>query len=118
MKVARECFRRPRAVRAILLGGLSVAAMTTAAFAQDEATEDEIVVTGSRIRQNPLDASRPVLNVDSESIERSGLAGIGEVLQRIPGSGGGLNAKVNSSGNFGNPAAASARGRRKSTCVS
>ena len=65
--------------------------------------EGTIFVTGSRIRQNPLDASRPVLNVDSEAIERSGISNIGEILQRIPGSGGGLNSKVNSSGNFGNP---------------
>lgn len=44
-----------------------------------------------------------MLNVDSDAIERSGISNIGEILQRIPGSGGGLNSKVNSSGNFGNP---------------
>ncbi|MFN0022971.1 MAG: TonB-dependent receptor domain-containing protein, partial [Parvularculaceae bacterium] len=103
MKQARLFTGRRLAVRAALLGGLSMSAFATAAIAQDEAEEDEIVVTGSRIRQNPLDASRPVLNVDSDAIERSGISNIGEILQRIPGSGGGLNSKVNSSGNFGNP---------------
>lgn len=102
MKQARPRSVRRLAVRAALLGGLSLTAFATAAVAQDE-TEDEIVVTGSRIRQNPLDASRPVLNIGSEDIERTGISNIGEILQRIPGSGGGLNSKVNSSGNFGNP---------------
>lgn len=103
VKQATQKRGRRLALRAVLMGGLSVTAFATAALAQDEADEDEIVVTGSRIRQNPLDASRPVLNVDSEDIERSGITNIGEILQRIPGSGGGLNSKVNSSGNFGNP---------------
>ena len=103
MNRARKFSGRRSAVRSILLCGLSLSTIATAAVAQEEAAEDEIVVTGSRIRQNPLDANRPVLNVDSEAIERSGLSGIGEILQRIPGSGGGLNNKVNSSGNFGNP---------------
>lgn len=103
MKRASQACGRRAAVRSILLCGLSMSAIASAAVAQDEPTEDEIVVTGSRIRQNPLDANRPVLNVDSDSIERSGITNIGEILQRIPGSGGGLNSKVNSSGNFGNP---------------
>ncbi len=103
MKQARPLTGRRVAVRAVLMGGLSTMAFATAALAQDEPASDEIVVTGSRIRQDPLDSARPVLNLDSEAIERSGINNIGEILQRIPGSGGGLNSKVNSSGNFGNP---------------
>lgn len=99
--------KRPRdgrlsTVRQGLLAGLSLAALTGVAYAQD-ANEDEIVVTGSRIRQNPLEAGRPILNLTDEDFERSGLTSIGDFLQRIPSSGGGLNSKVNSSGNFGNP---------------
>ena len=79
-------------------------ALSGVAFAQDDtATDDEIVVTGSRIRQDPLAAGRPVLNIDEEALDRSGLSSVGDFLQRLPSSGGGLNSKVNSSGNFGNP---------------
>jgi iron complex outermembrane receptor protein len=92
------------AVRRGLLAGLSLSALSTVAFAQDAApADDEIVVTGSRIRQNPLNQSRPVLDLGEEQIDKSGLNSVGDFLQRIPSSGGGLNSKVNSSGNFGNP---------------
>ncbi len=95
---------RLRAVRRGLLLGLSLSALSGVALAQDAApSDDEIVVTGSRIRQNPLNANRPVMNLDEEAIDKSGLNSVGDFLQRLPASGGGLNAKVNSSGNFGNP---------------
>jgi iron complex outermembrane receptor protein len=88
-----------------LLGGLSLAALSTVAAAQEEAEEDEIVVTGSRIRQNPLAQGRPVLNLGEEDLDKSALNSVADFLQRIPSSGGALNSKVNSSGNFGNPPA-------------
>jgi iron complex outermembrane receptor protein len=106
MQKTRSAAARLRAVRRGLLAGLSLtslASIPTMAFAQDEASDDEIVVTGSRIRQDPLAAGRPVLNLDEEALDRSGLNSVGDFLQRIPSSGGGLNSKVNSSGNFGNP---------------
>jgi iron complex outermembrane receptor protein len=64
---------------------------------------DEIVVTGSRIRRNPLDLDAPVTFVDEEDIARTGLNSVNDVLQRLPSSGGGLNSKFNNSGNLGNP---------------
>ncbi len=63
----------------------------------------EIIVTGSRIRHNPLDQPSPVTFVDKSDIDRTGLVSIADVLQRLPSSGGGLNTKNNSSGNLGNP---------------
>ena len=63
----------------------------------------EIVVTGSRIRRNPLDLDSPVTFVDEEDIAKTGLNSINDVLQRLPSSGGGLNSKFNNSGNLGNP---------------
>jgi iron complex outermembrane receptor protein len=71
----------------------------TAAAQEDEA----IVVTGSRIRRDPLDQDQPVTFVDSEDIERTGLSSAADVLQRLPSSGGALNSRFNNSGNFGNP---------------
>ncbi|HEX2763708.1 MAG TPA: TonB-dependent receptor [Allosphingosinicella sp.] len=64
---------------------------------------ETIVITGSRIRRNPLDQDQPVTFVDSEDIARSGLTSAADVLQRLPSSGGALNSRFNNSGNFGNP---------------
>jgi iron complex outermembrane receptor protein len=65
--------------------------------------EQSIVVTGSRIRRNPLDQTQPVVFVDRADIDRTGLTSTAEVLQRLPSSGGALNSRFNNSGNFGNP---------------
>jgi iron complex outermembrane receptor protein len=64
---------------------------------------EAIVVTGSRIRRNPLDLDAPVTFVDQEDIAKTGLNSITDVLQRLPSSGGGLNSRFNNSGNLGNP---------------
>ncbi|MBL8649378.1 MAG: TonB-dependent receptor [Sphingopyxis sp.] len=81
------------------------------AYAQDiqppqtgaETSGDTIVVTGSRIRRDPLDQDAPIVFVGQEDIAKTGLASINDVLQRLPSSGGGLNSKFNNSGNLGNP---------------
>jgi iron complex outermembrane receptor protein len=72
---------------------------TTAA----EPSGADIVVTGSRIRRNPLDQDAPIVFVGQEDIAKTGLNSINDVLQRLPSSGGGLNGKFNNSGNLGNP---------------
>ena len=64
---------------------------------------DEIVVTGSRIRRNPLDQDSPVITLDQDALAKTGLTSIADVLQRLPSAAGGLNSKVNNSGNIGNP---------------
>jgi len=63
----------------------------------------EIVVTGSRIRRDPLSQDQPIIFVDQSDIAKTGLNSINDVLQRLPSSGGGLNGKFNNSGNLGNP---------------
>src|ERR671921_2874441 len=65
--------------------------------------QGEIVVTGSRIRRNPLDLDAPRVFIDQQDIAKSGLNSINDVLQRLPSSGGGLNSRFNNSGNLGNP---------------
>ena len=62
-----------------------------------------IIITGSRIRRDPLDQDAPVTFVDQADIDKTGLNSINEVLQRLPSAGGGFNGKFNNSGNFGNP---------------
>jgi iron complex outermembrane receptor protein len=68
-----------------------------------KAPNNEIVITGSRIRRNPLNQDSPVVYVDKEDIAKTGLSAVADVLQRLPGASGGLNQKVNNSGNLGNP---------------
>jgi iron complex outermembrane recepter protein len=64
---------------------------------------EAIVVTGSRIRRDPLDQDSPVVFLDQSDIAKTGLNSVNDVLQRLPSSGGGLNSKFNNSGNLGNP---------------
>lgn len=84
---------------------LSMATTQDALAQQAEAEEvvDEVVVTGSRIRKSPLDESAPILQISKQDIERSGLTSLGDYLQRLSSSGGALNTRFNSSGNFGFP---------------
>ncbi len=99
-------FRSGSALAAIIISGLFAAVPAYAqdsAEAADAAPVTPIVVTGSRIRHDPLDQSSPTTFVDGDDIARTGLSSIADVLQRLPGSSGGLNSKVNNSGNLGNP---------------
>ncbi|TXC69002.1 TonB-dependent receptor [Sphingorhabdus soli] len=109
-------FRAGVAVSAILAASAPLApayaqaAATGSDAASDEAADqptvaagDAIVVTGSRIRRDPLDQDAPIVVLDRTAIENTGLSSIADVLQRLPSSGGGLNSKFNNSGNFGNP---------------
>lgn len=74
------------------------------AYAQDSDSPTEaIIVTGSRIRQNPLDERSPVITVSDQDLAKTGLSSVADVLQRLPSAAGGLNTKVNNSGNIGNP---------------
>ena len=42
------------------------------ASAQDATSDEieEVVVTGTRIRQNPLDAASPIMNIDASDLQR------------------------------------------------
>jgi iron complex outermembrane receptor protein len=86
-------------VRAVL----GVAALAAAGGAQAQDDVDTVVVTGSRIRQDPLNQPAPLVTVDDADIAKSGLTSVGDLLQRLPVSGGGLNTKFNTSGNVGFP---------------
>jgi iron complex outermembrane receptor protein len=65
--------------------------------------DETIVITGSRIRRNPLDQDQPVTFLDEADLARTGLTSAADILQRLPSSGGALNSRFNNSGNFGNP---------------
>ena len=105
--------KRSLAIRTSILALAIGVALPSAAAAQAapeqtpaetaEQTGEDVVVTGSRIRRDPLDNPSPVVTVDEAAIAKTGLSSIADVLQRIPASSGGLNSKFNNSGNFGNP---------------
>src|SRR5687767_6850219 len=76
---------------------------TQASPPAEQSSAEDIVVTGSRIRRDPLSQDAPIVFVDQEDIAKTGLNSINDVLQRLPSSGGGFNSKFNNSGNLGNP---------------
>ena len=65
---------------------------------------EEVVVTGSRIRRDPLTARDLLFYVGEDERRRSGLSSLGDLLARLPVSGSPLSTRFNSSGNFGFPA--------------
>ncbi|HYZ48582.1 MAG TPA: TonB-dependent receptor plug domain-containing protein, partial [Sphingomonas sp.] len=86
---------------AVLAGPASAQVVQTAPTAADET--GTIVVTGSRIRVDPLNQTSPVVTLDQSALGQTGLSSVADILQRLPSASGGLNSKVNNSGNLGNP---------------
>ncbi len=93
-----------RAIRIAISGaaGLTAALASTSGFSQ-EAALDEVVITGSRIRQNPLEERLPVLSVTQADYEASGSTSIADYIQKLPIAGSAINRTNNSSGNLGYP---------------
>jgi iron complex outermembrane receptor protein len=90
----------------ILIPSLLAAGVAGAQNAPENPDEklQEVVITGSRIIQTGVNAQSPISIIDRAAIERTGLASVGDLLQQVTASGKALNAKFNSSGNFGYPA--------------
>ena len=108
-----QALRRNRLTMAVnvslllLLPGLAAAQDATPASPAapvQAKTLDRIEVTGSRIKQTNKVTSQPVAIISRAQIDESGATSIGEYLQDMTASGKALNAKFNSSGNFGYPA--------------
>src|SRR3981081_3473749 len=53
----------------------------------------EVIVTGSRIAQSEAQREQPLSVISNEAIEKTGLAGVGELLQQLTTGGSALNAK-------------------------
>jgi iron complex outermembrane receptor protein len=79
--------------------------MQAQAQAAGESNEliEEVVVTGSRIRRNPLDEPVAIMDIGTEDLERTGLTNIGEALQQLPITGSAINSQFNVPGNSGFP---------------
>ena len=83
---------------------VALACVPGASWAQDDATElERVEVTGSRIKRAEAEGQAPVLTLEREDIQATGLLSVGDIIQQITASGSALNTKFNSSGNFGFP---------------
>lgn len=56
----------------------------TVAHAQDDVDVTEVIVTGSRIKQNEFDAPTPTVAVSAVAIERSGTTNLTDFLRTMP----------------------------------
>lgn len=75
--------------------------MAPVSVAQDEL--EPVVITGSRIRQNPLEERLPVLSMGTDDYRASGATSLAEFVQKLPIAGSAINRTNNSSGNLGYP---------------
>lgn len=96
--------------RALIAGvGLAALAAPMAAQAQsapatgaeEPSQVDEVVVTGSRLQRNGLDAPTPTMALTAETIEAKGITNIADILNEMPQVATGLS-NANTSYSFGN----------------
>ena len=97
---------KPKLTRAIHLALISSAAAAASLQAptavSQEATLNEIVVTGSRIRRVEAETASPIFMMDRDAIESSGVTTMGQLVQRVPSvSGAATNTAVNNGGGDG-----------------
>ena len=70
---------------ALALGLTLLATPSGDAFAQDDATPvEEVIVTGSRIRRDPLNDATPITEISIGDIQKTGLTNLGDALQNLP----------------------------------
>jgi iron complex outermembrane receptor protein len=73
------------------------------ARAQQAEQMEEVVVTGSRIRRNPLNEPVEIMEIGAGDIEDTGMTNLGDALQQLPITGSAINSKFNVPGNSGFP---------------
>ncbi|MDJ0656947.1 MAG: TonB-dependent receptor [Xanthomonadales bacterium] len=73
------------------------------AVGQESEAVEEVVVTGSRIRRDPLSQSTAVVDLDRQTLNRTGITNLGDILQDLPFAGSAPNSEFNIPGNAGFP---------------
>ena len=76
------------------------------AAAQDAAVDEiieEVVVTGSRIRRDPLNEVAAIMDIGAEKLDQTGFTNLGDALQNLPITGSAPNSQFNVPGNEGFP---------------
>lgn len=90
-----------------LTGGLVLALTnalpTSIVYAQEETLLEEVVITGSRIRRNPLNEPTAVMDISNEMLQKTGITNLGDILQDLPITGSAPNSQFNVPGNSGFP---------------
>ncbi len=81
-----------------LLVAVPVSAAEGVSEIADESALETVVVTGSRIAYSPTDGPQPLTVVTRDDIEASGLLSIGDLIQRLPMQGSGVNRTYNNGG--------------------
>lgn len=93
-----------RLMAALLCFGLfSTTALPAQEAEEESALLEEVIITGSRIRKNPLNEPAPILNLSADYIDNTGLTNLGAVLQQLPIMGSAINTRFNVPGNSGFP---------------
>ena len=97
----------------LIARGLSVALVLSVfsipdqiAMAQDAAADgvlEEVVVTGSRIRRDPLNEAAAIMEIGSNQLDNTGVTNLGDILQDLPITGSAPNSQFNVPGNDGFP---------------
>lgn len=95
--------RRIQQCAAAVFGLIFMIAPFDDASAQQAVEIEEVVVTGSRIRRDPLSERAPILEIGRDALERTGLTNLGDALQNLPITGSAPNSQFNVPGNSGFP---------------
>ena len=87
---------------ALIVGSTLMPAQVAVAQDADDLVE-EVVVTGSRIRRNPLNESAAIMDLSMGELDKAGLTNFADALQQLPISGSAINSGFNVPGNSGFP---------------
>ena len=87
---------------ALIVGSTLMPAQMAVAQDADDLVE-EVVVTGSRIRRNPLNESAAIMDLSMDELDKAGLTNFADALQQLPISGSAINSGFNVPGNSGFP---------------
>jgi len=87
----------------LLVGTISPPIVANAQQSQNAGPVEEVVITGSRIRRDPLDEPTAIMELSADNIEQTGLTNLGDALQNLPITGSAPNSQFNVPGNSGFP---------------
>jgi iron complex outermembrane recepter protein len=89
------------ALSSVALGALAAVAGGSPAHAQEEGEDEAIVVTGSRIVRQDYVANSPIVTVDREDLEITGVQTVDTLLNQLPQFAPGVSASSNNPSNGG-----------------